>query len=139
MHNPHMIVALGVYIVVLFVSMAIGMTVTRPKQSRSRDPKSVTRRYVAAGVGGAVGTVAALAYAITMRRAVGTATYWANLGILLFGLWTAVYMVVPKLTPAQSATPTTDSQKTAVVASASIALGAAVLAYGVGWKTMRPL
>lgn len=137
MHNPHMIVALGVYITVLFVAQAIGMGVSMRDIKTNKDV--VARRTMAAAIGAGVAFAFTVAYAITMRQAAKTATYWASLSIVFFGMWYAVYMVVPKVYDDSNPQAKTEAMKTTTLSSHGIALGLALLAYGVAWKVMKPL
>jgi hypothetical protein len=137
MHNPHMIVALGVYIGVLFVGMAIGMPITfSTTQKISADAKQ--SRVNATIAGGVAGFVITLVYAWMLRNKAKTATYWASLSILFFGLWYAVYMIVPKTydTPSSAKTPATQN---AVIGAHSAALGLAIVAYALSWKFMKSM
>lgn len=136
MHNPHMIVALGVYITVLFVAMAIGMSVSM--RGAKTDEDVAQRRQMAAAIGAGIAVAFTLAYAITMRGAATTATFWASLGIVFFGMWYAVYMLVPKVYPEQPQ-PRTEDAKITTLSAHGIALAGALLAYGISWKVMKPL
>lgn len=136
MHNPHMIVALGVYITVLFVGMAIGMSVTSPSmKTLGADAKK--SRVDATVAGAVVGLVFAITYAVVLRAKHKMATYYSTLLILFFGLWYTVYMLFPKTydTPT-TAVKTMDAQY-AIIGTHAVALGLAFFAYFIAWKFMK--
>lgn len=135
MHNPHLVVALGVFMAVLFVAMAIGMGVTMKTKS-DKDVKK--RRIEAASISGSLAFIVTLIYAVMAREKAGTASYMATMSILFFGLWYTIYMIVPKIYP-RTCTPKSNDTHTVTIASHAAALGAGLLAYGLAWKFMKPM
>lgn len=135
MHNPHMIVALGVYIGVLFVAMAIGMSTTMDRSVQLSDSAKQSR-VNATIAGGIVGLVVVAAYAATLRAKAGQATFWATLSILFFGLWYAVYMLFPK-TYDMTCDGKSQATQDAMIGAHAAALGLGLLAYFLAWKFMK--
>lgn len=128
------LIAVAVWVAIMFVGMAIGMGTLKNKPAISAEKKE--RHVVAASVGGGVGLLAAIAFAAINRADVKTAGFWAGLALVAFGLTTAIYLVVPKEPHPADAHACEKQQVSIVVTSVALAVGAAAYA-GAVWHNKQ--
>lgn len=123
--------AVAVWLAILFVGFM--MTTVGSIEDSTPDAE---RHQAVIGVSTAcsIAAVAAIAFAVAMRKKVKTATFWAGTVLVLVALSQAIYKVVP---PPASAGPMSKSQENSLIVSA-VALGAGVLTFGgAAWLKLR--